>query len=201
MFGDALASEEPRVQANPRHSPVRVWVRREDGEAQLYALRFDCDQGRALVRVLRGGVLVDAPATSRSVEPALSAEQLRTAVLVHVGPDRERSTFLFERLDEEDLAELPGVGWNELRCAHEEARWSCELRRAPAPRPAPGPVTDAQLPEIALPAPSALSASSAELAATVAQLQADLEAEQARCRALMERLADMETERTLVGRG
>jgi hypothetical protein len=61
-------------------------------------------------------------------------------------------------------------------------------------------VADAQLPEIALLAPSALSSSSAELAATVAQLQADLEAEQARCRGLMERLADMETERTLVGR-
>lgn len=96
--------------------PLRAWVRRASPSTLTWAFRYEVEEGRAVLRVARPGVLIVPPARSRGHEDQLSADQLRTSVLLYVpnGPGPRRSCSL-GRLDDRFLLELDPEVWTELR--------------------------------------------------------------------------------------
>jgi hypothetical protein len=100
--------------------PLRAWVRRASPATLTWAFRYEVEEGRAVLRVARPGVLIVPPARSRGHEDQLSADQLRASVLLYVpnGPGARRSCSL-SRLDDRFLLELEPEVWTELRLEHE----------------------------------------------------------------------------------
>lgn len=92
----------------------RVWLLREDDERRPFAVRFESSDGRALLRVGRGGVTVDAPAASKGLEPQLELEALRSAVLFHIPGEGARAAWTFDTLVDDDLEALEATYWHEL---------------------------------------------------------------------------------------
>lgn len=116
----------------PRAASLRVWVRRSvlsleavstgwseaprvDGPS-VYAVRYASEEGRALLRIARPGVLIDPPPRPTGEEDGLTVTQLRESRLLHAeDAGRARRAWSFGRLDPVALAALPGGEWIELR--------------------------------------------------------------------------------------
>lgn len=96
--------------------PLRAWVRCQASPARTYAFRFEVDEGRAVLRVARPGVLIVPPARTRGHEEQLSADQLRSSVLLYVPSTAGlRRSCALSQLDDTFLSELEVEVWTELR--------------------------------------------------------------------------------------
>jgi hypothetical protein len=93
----------------------RFWVRRSPGEGAVYAIRFEVEGGKGLLRVARPGVLVDPPAKEAGFEERLTAAQVRASRFLHVWDSgRKRQGYVLSRLTDPVLGSLPPSSWEEL---------------------------------------------------------------------------------------
>jgi hypothetical protein len=93
----------------------RFWVRRSPGEGAVYAIRFEVEGGKGLLRVARPGVLVDPPARESGFEERLTSAQVRASRFLHVWDSgRKRQGYVLSRLTDPVLGGLPPASWEEL---------------------------------------------------------------------------------------
>ena len=93
----------------------RFWVRRSPGEGAVYAIRFEVEGGKGLLRVARPGVLVDPPARESGFEERLTSAQVRASRFLHVWDSgRKRQGYVLSRLTDPVLGSLPPTSWEEL---------------------------------------------------------------------------------------
>ncbi|MCK6523813.1 DUF4763 domain-containing protein [Myxococcota bacterium] len=93
----------------------RFWVRRSPGEGAVYAIRFEVEGGKGLLRVARPGVLVDPPARESGFEERLTSAQVRASRFLHVWDSgRKRQGYVLSRLTDPVLGGLPPATWEEL---------------------------------------------------------------------------------------
>lgn len=93
----------------------RVWVRKTAVDGTACAVRFQVDQGKAVLRVSRPGVLIVPPARDHGHEDHLSPGQLRSSVFLHVpGPGMPRESYALDRITDAHLLRLDRDVWVEL---------------------------------------------------------------------------------------
>lgn len=101
---------------SPSSPPTfRVWVRKTAVDGTACAVRFQVDHGKAVMRVLRPGVLIVPPARDHGHEDHLSPGQLRSSVFLHVpGPGQPREAYALDRITDLALQRLDVDVWVEL---------------------------------------------------------------------------------------
>ncbi len=93
-----------------------VSVRRAPDATSHFGLRFQCTDGKGILRVTRPGVLIDPPARQSGEEKGLTANQVRSSRFLHARDGgQHRVAFLLARLDDAALERLPPDRWFELR--------------------------------------------------------------------------------------
>ena len=93
----------------------QFWIRRLDVGDWPYALRFEVNEGKGVLRVARPGVVIDPPARARGFEDSLAGEQLRASRFLHVWDGgRKRQGYVLSKLDDEQLEHLDTDVWHEL---------------------------------------------------------------------------------------
>jgi len=92
-----------------------MWVRRTNSEFQRFAIRFEVDQGKGVLRVTRPGVLIVPPARQHGHEDHLSPDQVRASVFLFIpSPTTPRQTFALSRLSDPALTLMDTEVWYEL---------------------------------------------------------------------------------------
>lgn len=105
----------PPVDPQGQSPKFRLWLRRHPGGEGSYALRFEVQEAKGILRVSRPGVLIDPPARPMGLEERLTAPQLKTTrfILVWDG-GRARQGHLLSRLEEPGLHSIEADRWHEL---------------------------------------------------------------------------------------
>lgn len=100
--------------------PFQFWIRRSAGDGAVYAIRFDVEDGKGLLRVARPGVLVDPPARESGFEDQLTPAQVRASRFLHVWQNgRKRQGYVLSRLSDEVLRQLPQEDWKTMSVVSE----------------------------------------------------------------------------------
>lgn len=94
----------------PSPPPFHVWIRRSDPAG--FDLRFSVQAGKALLRTVRPGVVIDPPARTSGDVAAWTAAELRSCVFVHVEPLLHACHgYVLADLDAAALERLPAGEW------------------------------------------------------------------------------------------